>query len=110
MSRVRGFQPLLQVTQIALLESAPRLLIGDPETRVAGTLRKQWLADQLEVELRGTYAVERGGWVFFPRVSYQVRDDFRVRLGYLAVGGPRTHILGQFGDNDEVVFQGRYSF
>ena len=60
--------------------------------------------------MRGTYAIERGGWFLLPWISYLVRDDLRVRLGYLAIGGPRTHLIGQFGENDEVLFQGRYSF
>lgn len=107
---VHGWLPLLQLTQIVLLEPAPRLLIADPETRLSATLRKRWLADRLEFESRGVYALERGGWFFFPRLSYLVRDDFRVRLGYLAIGGPRTSLLGEFGRNDEVVMQARYSF
>lgn len=107
---VNGWQPLLQLNQIIILDSAPNLLIADPETRVVATLRKRFLSDRLELEARGTYAVERGAWFFFPRASYAVRDDLRVRVGYLAVGGPRTSILGQFGENDEVVFQARYSF
>ena len=56
------------------------------------------------------YAVEREAWYVFPRVSYQVRDDLRLRLGYLAVGGPQASVLGQFRENDEVVLQARYSF
>jgi hypothetical protein len=107
---VHGWQPLVQLNQIALLEPAPRLLISNPDTRLSGTLRKNVLADRLELEVRGTYAIEREAWFVFPRASYLVRDDLRVRLGYLAIGGPRASLLGQFRDNDEVVFQARYSF
>jgi hypothetical protein len=107
---VNGWQPLLQLNQIVILDPAPDLLIADPETRVAATLRKRYLADRLELETRATYAIERGAWFLFPRVSYAVRDDLRVRVGYLAIGGPRASLLGQFGENDEVVFQARYSF
>ena len=32
------------------------------------------------------------------------------RLGYLALGGDRDHLIGQFRDNDEVVMQVRYAF
>lgn len=107
---VRGFLPLVQVNQIVLLEPAPPLLIADPETRLSGSLRKRLLGERLELEVRGTYAIEREAWWIFPRASYHVRDDLRVRLGYLAVGGPRRSIFGQFADNDEVVLQARYSF
>ena len=101
---------LAQVTQILLLEDAPRLLIGDPETRFVALLRRPFLQERLEVELRGVYAVERGGWFAFPRASWLIRDDLRLRVGYLAIGGPRTSLFGQFGRNDEVVMQLRQSF
>jgi hypothetical protein len=107
---VRGWQPLLQVNQIVLLDRAPRLLIHDPETRLSGTLRKKMLADRLELEVRAAYTIEREAWFVFPRASYLVRDDLRLRLGYLAIGGPRASLLGQFHENDEVVLQARYSF
>jgi hypothetical protein len=106
---VNGFIPLLQLNQIVLLDDAPRLLIGDPETRITASLTKRLLAERLELEARGTYAAERGAWIFFPRVSYLVRDDLRLRVGYLAIGGPHTSLIGQFGRNDEVVFQARWS-
>jgi hypothetical protein len=107
---IHGFTPLLQLNQIALLDRAPRLLIHDPETRLSGTLRKKLLAERLELEVKGTYAIERQAWYAFPRASYLVTDDLRVRLGYLAIGGPRASLLGQFRDNDEVVLQARYTF
>jgi hypothetical protein len=105
-----GFIPLLQVSQIVLLEPAPRLLITDPETRFTALLRRRFLAERLELELRAVYTLDLGGWFAFPRVSYLLRDDLRLRLGYLAVGGPRSSLIGQFHDNDEVVFQARWSF
>jgi hypothetical protein len=106
----RGWQPLVPVNQIAILESAPSLLIADPETRLSTTLRKKLLAERLELEVRGTYAFERQAWVVFPRMSYTLRDDLRLRLGYLAIGGPRDSLLGQFRENDEFVMQARYTF
>jgi len=107
---IHGFMPLLQLNQIAILERAPRLLIHNPETRLSGTLRKKLLAERLELEAKGTYAIERQAWYVFPRASYLVTDDLRLRLGYLAIGGPRASLLGQFRENDEVVLQARYSF
>jgi hypothetical protein len=105
-----GFLPLLQLNQIALLESVPRLLIADPETRLTASVRKRLLAERLELEVRGIYAIERGGWFLFPRATYALRDDLRLRVGYLALGGSRNSLIGQFGQNDEVVLQARYSF
>src|SRR5438093_673111 len=107
---IHGFMPLLQLNQTAILDRAPRLLIHNPETRLSGTLRKKLLAERLELEVTGTYAIERQAWFVFPRASYLVRDDLRLRLGYHAIGGPRPSTLGQFRDNDEVTLQGRYTF
>src|SRR5262249_7271942 len=105
-----GWQPLLQLNQIVILQSAPSLVIANPETRVGGTIRKRLLSERLELELKAAYEVERSAWFVFPRISYQVTDDLRVRLGYLALGGPLVSLLGQFRQNDEFVMQARYSF
>jgi hypothetical protein len=107
---LRSVFMLAQVSEIVLLEDAPRLMIGDPETRLVALLRRPFLQDRVEVELRGVYAVERGGWFAYPRASWLIRDDLRLRVGYLAIGGPRTSLFGQFGRNDEVVMQLRQSF
>jgi hypothetical protein len=107
---IHGFFPLLQVNQIVLLESAPRLVINDPETRFTAVVRRRLMSERLELEARLVYALERHSWLAFPRVTYMVTDDLRVRLGYLAIGGERDHLIGQYRDNDEFVIQARYSF
>jgi hypothetical protein len=105
-----GWQPLVQVNQTVFVDDHPTLLLNDPETRLSGTVRKRVLGDRLEFEVRGVYGIERESWLLFPRVSYRVRDDLRLRLGYLAIGGPQASAIGQFRANDEVVMQARYSF
>lgn len=105
-----GFQPMLQVNQIAILDSHPPLLVHDPETRLTGVLRRHFLGDRLELELRGAYLIERGGFLVYPRATYRIRDDVRLRLGYLSIGGPSASYIGQFHDNDEVVMEARYTF
>jgi hypothetical protein len=106
----RGFQPLLQLSQIVVLGDAPRLLISNPETRLSGTLRRRFASDRLELEVRGLWEIERGSLYVFPRVSYQVLDNLWLRAGYLALTGVRNSVLGQFRANDEVVFQARMTF
>jgi hypothetical protein len=106
----RGFIPLLQVQQTVIMGSAPRLLISNPETRFAVSVRRLFLQERAEVEVRALYALDRGDWFLFPRVSYRLGDNFRFRFGYLAIGGSRNSLFGQFGNNDEVVMQARYSF
>jgi hypothetical protein len=105
-----GVHPLLQLNQIVILGDAPRLLIANPETRLATTLSRRFLDDRLEVEVRGLWEIERGSLYVFPRVSYAVRDDLWLRAGYLVLTGTRDSVLGQFRANDEVVFQARMTF
>lgn len=106
-----GFQPILQVNQIVFLEHTPDLLVGSPtDTRFTGVLRKRVLEDRFELEFRGVYMIEKSGWFAFPRVSWDVRDDLRLRVGYLWIGGSENSVIGQFKGNDEVVFQARWSF
>jgi hypothetical protein len=106
----RGVRPLLQVTQIVLMDAAPRLLIGEPETRLTAQLRKAVFQERVELEWRSVYAIERGGWFALPRVAYLARDDLRLRLGYLMVAGSRHSMIGQFKDNDAVLVDARWSF
>ena len=106
----RGFRPLIQVSQVIITDRAPRLLIADPETRVVGRLEKGWMADRLTTEVQVFWAAERGSWFTRPEVSYLVRDDLRLGVAYLAVGGPATSLIGQFKRNDEVLFLSRWSF
>jgi hypothetical protein len=105
-----GFIPLVQISQIVLTEDAPRLLIGQPETRITALVRKPILQDRVEFEVRTIYSIEAGGWFALPRVSYAPVDNVRLRVGYLAVGGHVESLIGQFKQNDEVLFEARYSF
>jgi hypothetical protein len=105
-----GIRPLVQISQIILTEHAPRLLIGQPETRLTLHVRKPILQDRVELELRGVLAFESGGWFWLPRVAYVPRDDLRIRVGFLAIGGDENSMIGQFKNNDEVVFDVRWSY
>lgn len=107
---IEGYLPLLQLNQVAFTDHGPEELLSNPETRLLASLRKRFLQDTLEVELRGVYAFERAAWFAYPRISYRYGDNWRFRLGYLAIGGPTASMIGQFHDNDEVTFEARYSF
>src|SRR5439155_448990 len=85
------------------LASPAALVLGAPETRVVASLHKRYLGERMEAEVRGVWAFERQAWFVFPRLSYRVRDDLRLRVGYLAIGGPRLSLIGQFRNNDEFV-------
>ena len=105
-----GYRPLVQLSQVVILDGAPPLLIADPETRLVTRLEKGWLDDRLGTEVQFFLAMERGSWFIRPEVSYLLRDDLRIGVGYLAVGGPASSLIGQFKRNDEVLFLARWTF
>jgi hypothetical protein len=73
-------------------------------------VRKPLFDERVELEVRTIYSIEAGGWFALPRVSYAPRDNVRLRVGYLAVGRHIESLIGQFRQNDEVLFEARYSF
>jgi len=107
---VADFLPLLQVNQIVFLDEGPEQLYSDPETRLVASVRRRFLQDTLEAEVRGVYAIERAAWTIFPRITYRYGDHWRLRFGYLGIGGPLESYIGQFHRNDEFVLEARYSF
>jgi hypothetical protein len=107
---IEGFLPLVQVNQVVFTDGGPEQLYSDPETRILGSVKKKILADTLELELRGVYAIERAAWFVYPRATYRLGDHWRFRLGYLAPGGPLDSYIGQFHRNDEFTLEARYGF
>jgi hypothetical protein len=106
----RGWHPLVQVSQVIILDGAPRLLVADPETRALARLSRRWIDDRLTTEMRFLWAIERGSWFAQPAIFYEPRDDVRVGVGYLAIGGTPKSLIGQFQGNDQVYLEARWSF
>jgi hypothetical protein len=107
---IEGFLPLLQVNQVIFTDDGPEQLLSNPETRLLASLKKRFLQDTLELEVRGVYAFERAAWFVYPRATYRYGDHWRFRLGYLAPGGPLESMIGQFHANDEFTLEARYAF
>lgn len=107
---VRGFLPMIQVNQVIFTDGGPEQLLADPETRLLTSVKRAFLQDALELELRGVYAFERESWVVNPRATYRYGDHLRFRFGYLGIGGPHSSTIGQYSRNDEFVLEARYVF
>lgn len=107
---IHGFMPLLQVNQIVVLDNRRRLLIDDLETRLVGSVRKSFMQEKLEVEIRGVLGIPRSQALVTPMVRYSIRDDLSARVGYVFVAGTRNSMIGEFKANDEVFVRIRYSF
>jgi hypothetical protein len=101
---------LVQLMQTAVLGNHADLLISDTETRFATTVRRTFLADRLEAELIGIYGLSGVYGVAHPRVTYDVTDNFDVRVGVLWIEGHEESILGQYERNDQAYVRLRYLF
>jgi hypothetical protein len=106
----RGWEPVVQVNQTIVLDDVAELLIADVDTQFLFVLRRSWLAERLRSELAVVEGVARGYTTGLARLTYDVTDRLRVRLGYLLIAGTRQSLIGEFHDNDEGFVQLRYSF
>jgi hypothetical protein len=107
----RGWTPLVQMNQTIILDPpSQELLINDVDTQLLFILRKSFLAERLETEWVAFQGLERGYTLGMARFTYELTDNWRVRLGYLLIAGSRRTVVGQYHDNDEGFAQVRYSY
>jgi hypothetical protein len=105
----QGWTPVLQVNQSVVLNNDVTLLVPNVDTRLFGALRKAFLSDRLATEIIAVQGLERSYTLAIARATYALTDWLRVRLGYLAIGGSRNTVLGEYKRNDEVFFEVRLS-
>lgn len=105
-----GFQPILQVNQLFVLDNNVRLLVPNVDTRITFVLRKGFLDDTLTTEVSVVQGLDRSYTSAIFKVAYAITDNLRIRAGYLAIAGSRNSIIGQYHDNDQGFLQLRYSY
>jgi hypothetical protein len=99
------------VNQTIILDPpSQELLISDVDTQLLFILRKSFLAERLDTEIAASQGLERGYTWGLARFTYELTDNWRVRLGYLLIAGSRRTVIGQYHDNDEGFVQVRYSY
>lgn len=106
----RGFQPILQVNQLFVLDNDVRLLVPDVDTRITFVVRKGFLDDTLTTEVSVVQGLERSYTSAIFKIAYAITDNLRIRAGYLAIAGSRNSVIGQYHDNDQGFLQLRYSY
>jgi hypothetical protein len=68
------------------------------------------LSASQSVELRGVIGVRDGGFLVRVGHSVALSDAWKLKVGIMLLGGPRSSYLGQYRDNNYLNFQLRYSF
>ena len=104
-----GWVPVVQLNQTVVLDNDETLLLPNVDTRLFGALRKSWFTDRLQMDLIAVQSFERSSTVAIARFTYALTDAWRLRLGYLAIGGSANTLVGQYKANDELFVQVRYT-
>jgi len=103
-----GYMLLLQVNQTDVLHNDLSLLIKDVDSRLLGTLRKNFLSDTLQAQLVATQAFESGYSVLRPRLRYQITDALTGEIGYLFIAGRAHSVGGEYKRNGQGWFRLEY--
>lgn len=106
----RGWVPVLQINQAVVLDNELTLLVPNVDTRLLAALRKSFFDDHFATELTGVQGFERSYTTLQLRATYSFTDHFWLRAGYLFIAGTSNSVIGEYGENDEVFVQARYSF
>jgi len=107
---VAGYLLLLQMNQTDVLHNDVDLLVKNIDTRLLANLRKNFLRDDLRLQLIAMYGIESDYTVLLPRLTYRLTDAVDARVGYLFIAGRSSSVLGQYKRNDEGFVRLRYSF
>ena len=80
-------------------------IVRDPlETRVSIYASREFLNNTIHTELIWLQNLNRGDGFFRPKISYELRDNLTLKLGFDLFYGTDNGIFGQFDDNDRVIF------
>lgn len=92
---------LLQLNQTDILNNDVDLLIDNIDTVLSANLRRNFLHDDLSVQLIAVQGLESGYTLLMPRITYRFWERLEARVGYLFISGRSQSLVGQFKDNDE---------
>jgi len=105
-----GYFLLLQVNQTDVLLNHTNLLIENVETRLLANLRKRFWHDDLELQLVALHSIESNYTLLLPTVTYRIMAGLEARVGYLALAGRESSVIGQYRRNDQAFLRLRYLF
>ncbi len=104
------WMPLIELTQVALLDNDAHLLVPDIDTRLTARLARTLLDETVDVELMATQAFEQGAGLTRARVGWAFARGARIEAGLIAIWGRAASPIGQYHDNDEVYARLQWAF
>ncbi|THI84907.1 MAG: hypothetical protein CAF41_011680 [Nitrospira sp. CG24A] len=92
-----------QLFQSWLLNSTNDIVRDTLDTTTSLLFRRHFLNETLEAEVLWLRNINEGDGLVRPKVSYELRDNMKVWLGFDVFHGNRNGLFGQFAQNDRLV-------
>ncbi|MDN5941156.1 MAG: hypothetical protein L0H94_04650 [Nitrospira sp.] len=92
-----------QLFQSWLLNPTSDIVRDTLDTTTSLLTRRHFLNEILEAEVLWLHNVNFGDGLVRPKVSYELRDNMKVWLGFDLFHGNRSGLFGQFDQNDRLV-------
>ena len=92
-----------QLFQSWMLNSTNDIVRDTLDTTTSLLFRRHFLNETLEAEVLWLRNVNEGDGLARPKVSYELRDNMKVWLGFDLFHGNRNGLFGQFDQNDRLV-------
>lgn len=92
-----------QLFQSWLRNPAPGMVRDPLETTSTLLLRRHFLNETVEAEVLWLHNLNVGDGLIRPKISYELRDNVKVWLGFDLFYGNRNGLFGQFDQNDRLV-------
>jgi hypothetical protein len=91
-----------QLFQSWLTRNESGLLRDDPETALTFLARREFLNDQLVLEVIWLQDFHHADGLVRPKATYELSDTLRLRFGIDFFYGSRNGVFGEFDENDRV--------
>ncbi len=104
------WMPLVELTQVALLDNDAHLLVPNLDTRLTARLARTFLDEIVDAEWMATQAFEQGAGLTRARVGWAFAPGARIEAGVIAIWGRAASPIGQYHDNDEVYARLQWTF
>lgn len=106
----RGWMPLVELSQVAILRNEVPLLVPDVDTRLTANLRRRWFGDRVESQAVFLWGFEGDYRLLRAQLAWDLTDGLQLAAGVLGIWGDRDTLVGQYAGRGEFYGRIRYSF